>query len=343
MVDGSIKLGLDGVTFKLDDLDLSAAAKVIANAQVTRYLAGRIEYLKGWCMQSCPSQRDRDGIGATPVARLRDSLSRTPVPRKPSQITVEGAFFPAVLLYSGWWERERRRRPSDTAGMKWHDDLQAWLFNGFEQWAPSWDLNPGGDERYLFGQIGEGDEADSLPVIVPPSKAARLRDRLAGGAQVFGVKATGLLCHRQHIQDLALQRQIAQWGRIFDYCLLLSDEEPAHRISPVRGRPDMYSGYLWQCWAPRKWITTTSVAGMDVHRLDPPRLNKIYFLWEHTDFTKPDAVSYNLDSLEHKARYLGRRHEDELVLLQKSSALVPGDQVLPQAVFYQYIAEAPVA
>jgi hypothetical protein len=53
-------------------------------------------------------------------------------------------------------------------------------------------------------------------------------------------------------------------------------------------------------------------------------LNQVYFVWEHTNFAKQGAVAYNLESLEHKERYL-RDKRGELVLVQKSSPLVPGE------------------
>jgi len=58
-----------------------------------------------------------------------------------------------------------------------------------------------------------------------------------------------------------------------------------------------------------------------------PSINEVFFIWEHTDFSKPDAVAYNTDSLEKKAAYFKERY-GELVLLQKSSDLVPGEEPL---------------
>jgi hypothetical protein len=50
----------------------------------------------------------------------------------------------------------------------------------------------------------------------------------------------------------------------------------------------------------------------------------VYFIWEHTNFASPAAVAYNLDGLRSKEEYLERRC-GELVLVQKSSTIVPGD------------------
>ena len=68
----------------------------------------------------------------------------------------------------------------------------------------------------------------------------------------------------------------------------------------------------------------------------PPRLDEVYLIWEHTDFTKPDAVAYNLDGLQHKADYLRRRHGN-LILLQKSMPLVPGEPHCPTDQFYKLV------
>jgi len=85
---------------------------------------------------------------------------------------------------------------------------------------------------------------------------------------------------------------------------------------------------LWQCWGPKEWFV-----GMKT-----PRLNEVYFLWEHTDLTKPEALEYNLDSLNHKAEYLLKRNPD-LILLQKSSSVVPGKPACPSGLFYHYMLE----
>jgi hypothetical protein len=81
----------------------------------------------------------------------------------------------------------------------------------------------------------------------------------------------------------------------------------------AREQTQVYSGYLWKCVAPKRYLKDKRVS-----------LNDVWFIWEHTNFASPEAVSYNLDSLERKEDYVRRDH-GELVLVQKSSFLVPGD------------------
>ena len=40
----------------------------------------------------------------------------------------------------------------------------------------------------------------------------------------------------------------------------------------------------------------------------PPRMDEVYFVWEHTNFARSDAVDYNLDSLRHKTEFLNERN-----------------------------------
>ena len=92
-----------------------------------------------------------------------------------------------------------------------------------------------------------------------------------------------------------------------------NQNDTRHRISILAEETGIYSGYLWKCVAPLSWMENSR----DLH------LNQAYFLWEHTNFARQEAVAYNLDSLAHKEEYLRARHGD-LVLIQKSSPLVPG-------------------
>jgi hypothetical protein len=261
------------------------------------------------------------------------------VPGAPQQYNVEGVFFPAVLLCSGWWEREHGRTLTDTT--KWTDDLQHWLFSGFERWGPSLDVNPGVEARsdYLLGQIGRGDEADSLLLVIAMAKAEAVRERLLRPPHAFRIRATGLLCHRHHIPDAAVRRHLAAWGASFDNCLLVSAEKKDHCAYPLADTPEMYSGYLWQCWLPRERAQFINSESNNL--LVPPRLTDVYFTWEHTDLSNEKALSYNMDSLQHKVEFLRRRF-GELILVQKSSDLLHGDQALTKEDFYQLFTRVPI-
>jgi hypothetical protein len=271
------------------------------------------------------------------IDELRRAIQE--VPGAPEQFDIEGMFFPAVLLCSGWWERRYGRTLADTT--RWTDNLQHWLFSGFERWGPSLDVNPAGEQRnhYLLGQIGRGDEADSLLIIIAAAKAQTVQERLMRSVQAFRIRATGLLCHRNHIPDAAVRRHVAAWGASFDYCLLVSAENKEHSIHPLPDALEMYSGYLWQCWLPREHARYANSESNTF--LLPPRLTDVYFTWEHTDLSNESALSYNIDSLQHKVEFLRRRFKD-LILVQKSSDLLLGDQALTKEDFYQLFMRVPI-
>jgi hypothetical protein len=76
--------------------------------------------------------------------------------------------------------------------------------------------------------------------------------------------------------------------------------------------------------------TTRHVAGLAADRLlglGPGfgLWNKVFFLWDHTNFADADAVACSLHQLEQKAKFLQEtRPVGKLNLVQKSSVLVPG-------------------
>src|SRR5207249_2008344 len=122
---------------------------------------------------------------------------------RPLPIRVRGTLFPCALLSSGWWDKQSERKFKD---FEWRGGgLQKWLFNGFDLWGPSWDVSwdflksgQGLQSRYCIAQLGEGDEANSIPVLVPVSKAPRLQDVFNskwGGSEA---EVQGVLGHRKH-------------------------------------------------------------------------------------------------------------------------------------------------
>lgn len=233
------------------------------------------------------------------------------------RITVSGTLFPCALLTSGWWEQHTR---AEIKKIRWHDEIQEWLFRGFEEWGPSWDFtwdfenwDAGKTRPYYIAQLGSGDEANSLPVLLPRDKALRLADNFErwGG---IDADVTGLLGHRTHFAGYIDERALDLFGGLLNYCLWLDPDDKTHRIEPSTAQTDFYSGYLWQCVAPRKFIDNGK-----------PSLNDVYFVWEHANFASSDAVKYGLDGLQHKVDYIQRMYPgEELVLVQKSSRLVPG-------------------
>ncbi|WP_019925071.1 hypothetical protein [Nocardia sp. BMG111209] len=249
------------------------------------------------------------------VQRLRQRLATARVPRRPVPMQVTGVFCTSVLLNYGWWERSG---PGHTPVGR--NDIQRWTYAGFEEWAPSWDFTSevgSGDESFFLGQLGQGDEANSILVVVVGRRAREIRPGIRGlmqqrGVAAMSVQITGLLCHRSHLRkrnpELAVIAE--RWPYDFNYCLLLDSDE--HRIADVHEVPDFYSAYLWKCLWAKDGVPEGAL----------PSLNDCYLIWEHTDLTKPDAIRYNLDSLQHKEEFL-RTEFGEMELLQKSSPLIP--------------------
>jgi hypothetical protein len=257
------------------------------------------------------------------ISKLLERLNEEPSFDKPEPVTVTGVFYPAVLLTPGIWDR-----PDAGEGAKpieWRTPLQNWLYSGFEQWAPSWDLNTSdGDDQPFFGQLGHEDEAFSLLVIVTGAKAGRLRETLlAADEMVCNVELTGALIHRSHA-SANLPTRMEDWGKTFDYCLRV-DLSQDHQIARA-GVADPYSGYLWECVAPKQWVRDKDV----------PELTDSFFVWEHTDFASPESRAYGLDTLEHKHAYIEERF-GELELVQKSAPIVPGEPVLATESFYAVV------
>lgn len=248
----------------------------------------------------------------TDVETLRKRLLRLACLRQPIEVKVTGTLFPAALLAAGWWERCQQVMPHH---VDWRDDLQKWLFYGFDLWAPSWDFTweTLGDGRisHVIAQLGSGDEADSIPVFIPNEKATGLRAFLKDGWGGIEAEVTGFLGHRRHF--VARHAGVEMVGGMLDYCLWIEDDRDEHGIAALHRRTEVYSGYLWKCVIPKAWLEQKPI----------PELRDVYFVWEHTNFRDRDAVNYNIDSLLHKERYIESLH-GPLVLLQKSSSIVPG-------------------
>jgi hypothetical protein len=261
--------------------------------------------------------------GTTTSEKLKEILKRRDKPRAPLEITVEGVFLSGSLLSFGWWEREDKALLHKVE-WKAAPGIQRWLFNGFEQWAPSWDINDWSNtgDSVLLGQIGTHDEAESVPVLIEAgekAKAARdaMRDVLhRRGSLVASAKVTGLLCPAAYVEKHVASRSkqlvhaLIASKRMPKYCIVVQNHPKMHKLDVVLRKPvELYSGYIWRCYCPEN-------VENDAESLLPYS----YFVWEHTDFSERDAVNYNLDSLNNKVKYLQhhskKTNQGNLVLLQ---------------------------
>jgi len=263
------------------------------------------------------------------VSDLRNKLIRGASVDKPTLITVNGSLFPAALLSCGWWDRIKETYHNASNAIQWRDAIQEWLFTGFDSWGPSWDFTWDFDRweisssrQHFIAQIGGGDEADSLPVFIPRKTAIRLQELFSERGICLEAEVTGLLGKRQHFcrscdsdREICLEcKQLVLFGGLLDYCLWLDQDNLDHKIDIITSKlSDVYSGYLWKCVVPVDWVPKD-------RRL---RLNDLFFLWEHTNFSQMDAVKFCLENLEKKEESIKSRYGSTL-LVQKSSSLVPG-------------------
>jgi len=231
--------------------------------------------------------------------------------KNPFSIKVKGTIFPSALLSTGWWERLDIK---DKEFHKWKDGLQNWLFLGFDLWGPSWDFSWHSFENdYAIAQFGDGEEANTIPVIIPKDIAIKLKSSIENSDDPWGgkeVKISGVLGHKRHFVKKI--NKIDLVGGLMDYCIFLDSNNSKHKIDILDADTEIYSGYLWKCVIPKLWKDKN-------HEI---KLDDVYFIWEHTDFTKKDALKYNLDSLNQKERYIENLY-GPLILLQKSSNHVP--------------------
>jgi len=112
-----------------------------ASGTVAGCLGTGLRYLKQFVPRSLPwpGKREVETVGVNNIEAFRKRLIKGKPDRKPWRVTVEGTFFRAALLSSGWWERNHEAK---IPNFRWQNGLQEWLYRGFEEWAPSWDFNP---------------------------------------------------------------------------------------------------------------------------------------------------------------------------------------------------------
>jgi len=235
-------------------------------------------------------------------------------------VNVIGSFFPGQLLFEGWWEgglwdatiEAQARRPANS-----HRSVQNWLYSGFKNWAPSWDLAADASDNtdYTIAQVGKGDEADSLPLVIGAQKAAQARAALDSDLTMTA-EIRGRLYHRDDIEEhfgglpRAALNRLRKAGAMFKYFIMVDDDDDQAWIRRC-GSPDIYSGYLWQCWV-RETDRDIALAG------EVP-LDSTFFIWEHTNFADVESIKYNHAALVFKKNYFERRFGlGKMVLLQHS-------------------------
>ena len=207
--------------------------------------------------------------GIINVNDLRADLLLIEDPREklphPTPVRIRGTLYPCALLVSGWWTRQQEGKIEVP---QWDNEIQAWLFHGFHEWGPSWDFTWNFEnteetkvKSHLIAQLGDGDEANSIPVIIPYEKAKRLHEIFIEKGDGLGIKVggfeveiEGLLTHRIHFKDDEFKGFDLQQEDILNYCIWLKEGEASHVIKPLKRNTDIYSGYLWKLIAPQKLV-----------------------------------------------------------------------------------------
>ncbi|GAC1489469.1 MAG: hypothetical protein NVS2B11_14860 [Acetobacteraceae bacterium] len=263
---------------------------------------------------------DLEDDGIISAAKLKKHLGKGKRLKEAKKVKVLGHFFAGTLLTPGWWERQK----SDLLQIDWKDNsLQNWLFSGFEQWAPSWDIS---EERStksikLMAQIGTSDEADSIPVIIKSEKIVnRIRGDM-GNELVMEAVVTGMLCLAENLQSSLGPKCYALISKLLGskrHVIIVDDEHQCSVERKSKSPVAYYSGYPWQCVAPREVVQPGVALAMDIE--------KSYFLWEHTNFADRDVIQFNLDSLSRKRAFVG----DRLRRLTWDGQDLSGDLVLLQ-------------
>jgi hypothetical protein len=307
------------------------------------YWERKLEHLKGYLIDPSEPEYDKSRalLGVGNLREQLDASAKYGEFEKPQLIRVKGTLFPAALLGAGWWEKLKK---TTNSSIRWRDEikggnsLQQWLFEGFDMWAPSWDVSwdfegrESEPKQYYIAQLADGDEANSLPVIIPQKLAIEWREKFKKSWGGLEVEITGLLGYKSQARKAmpAVKDEIK--GKAEDYCIWLKDDDDKYKIQEHK-KTNLYSGYLWQCWIPKKWQEERD------ENNEPLELEDVYIVWEHTNFAASNARNYNLSSLNDKVSYIEKSHPEYggLILLQKSHALVPGDPLWPVKDFYELL------
>jgi hypothetical protein len=121
---------------------------------------------------------------------------------------------------------------------------------------------------------------------------------------------------------------------MFDYCLVV-DSSGSDKFNPVKQTAkdvESYSGYLWQCVAPKGTATKDEMGNWKVN------LEDVYFVWEHAEISKPEVLAFFQESLQRKVERVEEKIGGKVDLLQRSSPLARGKTpLIPTSNFYDAV------
>ena len=248
------------------------------------------------------------------------------------EVKVEGTLFPALLLCPGWWYRKTNN--IDVNNLQGCNEIQTWLFTGFEQWAPSWEISLEKEKPWLIAQLAGNDEADSIALIIDKENALEIREKFYKLQAPFSVEVTGTLYQRKDLpDDIKLDHDAKILSDVTDYCIVVRKQNKNHEIKISNVIP-FYTGYLWQCCIPEKKYLELKKTKHFAY----PKIQDVYFFWEHTNFGSKEAVEYNLYGLKQKIAFVENKINDKMLLIQNSSIILDGEsQLLSKDFFYQMI------
>lgn len=247
---------------------------------------------------------------------------------------VEGTLFPTLLLCPGWWDRKTNR--DYTTNLDDCNDIQKWLFTGFEQWAPSWEVSLEMEKPWLLAQLAGQDEAESIALIIDKYHAENIRKSFYNKKSPLKVEVTGSLFHRRDLPvDMLLDNNEIS-TMVNDYCIVVRQENKNHNIKTLE-ESRFYTGYLWQCCIPEKIYENKKSPDGTIY----PKISDVYMIWEHTQYGSKEAVEYNLHGLNEKKVFIEKYISDKLIVIQNSSIIVGNDEkILPKEMFFSSISKS---
>ena len=139
----------------------------------------------------------------------------------------------------------------------------------------------------------------------------------------FKVRITGKLIKTNLLADNPLVSDASISIDPSGYILVVDrDQDDQHEIVATRlEKQPMYSGYIWKCLADARVLCERhNLASIDdwTPSKYPPRVDDLYFIWEHTNFTCPEAIGFSAQCLDFKESLVRDRYES-LKQIWKSS------------------------
>ena len=148
-------------------------------------------------------------------------------------------------------------------------------------------------QPYFIAQLGDGDEANSIPVLLPASKARQIPgcNSHAPGWGGMEAKATCLLGHQQSLREAFRTRLLSKLfgGLARLLSLFIGEDDKDHYIEPQAGDENTRSiPAIFGSASHRRRFTAAERRAC---------INDVYFIWEHVNLRQhSEAIAYTTRS-----------------------------------------------